>query len=423
MRILVEIAKFELPETSRSSTEDDYVVLTRLIEDTEKSLDLIVPDETSMRLFQKHNVFAALSSVSRSRDVSIRIVCVFGKDSQRTIREFHPSIVFKSIWPKPEWSVPSRVIAIRDGKEVVIFGSLRQDEAEQGDGRGVPRMNVPMTEQFDVSTHPMFVWAWSQVFDGLLKQRDQLDNFLSERRYAGFLFDALSHSMGNYNQIVLFNLECAQDQLAHLPHPDGARIEVAREAIDTARQALELNLALVSDLRLLGILHNEKVTLAPADLVSAILGSVEKLNSDRAFSHSKAIRRVELNLRLDARVREKRPWVVVDELFPTLFYKLFSDAVRQSDVSSVPVEISVFDRSIGGSAYVEVLVSYHGPATSDVIKGLVPGQTPDSTYYGDLCLAIVQYMVKRYDGELWTDFDSSSQMVVFGMLLRAAPAA
>jgi signal transduction histidine kinase len=413
-----------LSDASRYVTDNELALLGELVASTKKTLDLIVPDESSILRLQQANIFGAMSTLAKANHASVRVASVFSRKTQGAIREFFPLIKFRSINSSFN---DSRLIAIRDNAEVLLLGPRVDANGGGSFAVGGPHeVAAQSMERFDVSSRPLMVWAWSQVFEGLLQQREQLDALVAEKRYAGFLLDLLSHDVGNYNQMLLGLIEQAQGELQQ----SGSRTETderVAEMLSKARQGLGRSISFLANVKLLAILHrDEPFDLRPVDLYSCILESEQRINANSSLIHEAPGKDKTLAVRMTNRskVAFDKPMVLADELLPELFFNLFSNALKNADATDVTVELSVEEKKIGATALCEVCVVDYGTGISDQMKDDVSGAFPDHVNRTGLGLTIIDGLVRRYGGQLWVEDrvkGDPSKGIVFGMLLKKAP--
>jgi signal transduction histidine kinase len=439
-----------MSENRRYDAVDPHpATLMRSMERARKSLDLILPNEDSIIRFQRWDVFSRLSSLASKRDIVVRVVCVFSEATQRTIREFFPFIQFKPI--SLEWET-YRIILIVDGSEILFFeptGPTRRMGAADDGGRIAPQImqedgsdsdrGLQMTGAFDMSSKPMLVQAWIEVFKGLLRQREQFEALVSEKHYTEFLLDLLSHDIGNYHQIILLSLELAQMVSAqnggtweHPSSPEGGSAEDMNlklsEILARARDTLERSVRLVNNVKLLGKLRGEgQASLEARDLLSTIEESGRTVNQEEVSTSTSINRKtLELNVIPGRGLDDpERPYVLADELLGEVFVNLFSNTLKYTDADVVRVDVSIERHEIGPTAFLEVSVLDYGHGIHDEVKDKVFDRFSNYAVGTGLGLSIVNALITRYQGKLWVEDRVSgaySKGACFGMLLKRAPA-
>ena len=406
-------------------------------------------------------MFDRLSALARKKGIAVRVMCVFSGRALLTIREFFPFIQFKSI--KVEWDT-SRVVLIRDESEISFFEPVERasghDPGREHSGRsgrsGENGTEVGEDEPFDgglrvidsfsASSKPLLAQAWIEVFKGLLQQRDQFEALESEKHYADFLLDLLSHDIGNYNQIILLNLELAQ-AVSSVPWGGPQAGPAAGADVDDnesgdlaanlarARDALERSLRLVDNVKLLGKLRStDVVTLEAKNLLASIdesrLGVAEAggegvaSSSSSSSSHRSANRkRLETFIRGPESAGGKHPFVLADDFLGEIFVNLFSNALKYTDSENVKVDIAIEEQEIGATPFWEISVSDYGRGIPDAVKDNVFDRYSKYARGTGLGLSIVNALVTRYEGRIWAEdrvFGDYSKGAKFGLLLKRA---
>jgi signal transduction histidine kinase len=460
--------------TPEKSTDDyegsgDQATILGSVERATKSLDFILPQEISIAQFMQLEILNLLSSLAKTKGIEVRMMCVFNGSTLMTIREFFPFIKFKSI--KLDWTTP-RIVLIRDESEILFFESV-EDRSEQDQGRervndhpgdtreveqsggqrdkGMERIDTRLhvIDSFDLSSKPLLVQAWIQVFKGLLQQRDQLEVLESEKHYADFLLDLLSHDIGNYNQIILLNLELAQaisarNRARHLKvgratdPREGEDKELATN-LERARDALERSLQLVDNVKLLGKLHStDAAKLEAKDLLASIdesmravtqKGEEEEGEEGREAGKSGTLgfspgrKKIEMLIRRPGSSGEERPYVLADYFLGEIFVNLFSNALKYTGSDTVRIEITIEEHEIGATPFWEISVADYGRGIPDAAKERVFDRFSKQARGTGLGLSIVSAMVARYEGRVWVEdrvFGDYSKGARFGLLLKRA---
>jgi signal transduction histidine kinase len=382
-------------------------------------------------------------------------MCVFSGRTLLTIREFFPFIQFKSI--KVEWDT-SRVVLIRDESEILFFEpvkrapgrdpgrehggrSSRAGGATEVVGNGPFDGGLRIIDSFSASSKPLLVQAWIEVFKGLLQQRDQFEALESEKHYADFLLDLLSHDIGNYNQIILLNLELAQAVSAvpgggRKPGPDGGADVDDDESTDLtanltrARDALQRSLRLVDNVKLLGKLRStDVVKLEAKNLLASIDESKRGVAQGGEGAASSSSRRSANRKRLETFIRGpesaggNQPYVLADDFLGEIFVNLFSNALKYTDSERVKVDIAIEEQEIGATPFWEISVSDYGRGIPDAVKDNVFDRYSKFARGTGLGLSIVSALVTRYEGKIWAGdrvFGDYSKGAKFGILLKRA---
>jgi signal transduction histidine kinase len=385
-------------------------------------------------------------------------MCVFSGRALLTIREFFPFIQFKSI--KVEWDT-SRVVLIRDESEILFFEPVKRASGRDpgrehvgrsgssGNGTEVWEDEPPfdgglrVIDSFSAASKPLLVQAWIEVFKGLLQQRDQFEALESEKHYADFLLDLLSHDIGNYNQIILLNLELAQ-AVSSVPWgapeagPSAGADDDDDESRDLAanlaraRDALERSLRLVDNVKLLGKLRSTDVaTLEAKNLLASIDESrlgVAEAGRDGVASSSSSRRsanrkKLETFIRGPESAGEKDPFVLADDFLGEIFVNLFSNALKYTDSEHVKVDIAIEEQEIGATPFWEISVSDYGRGIPDAVKDNVFDRYSKYARGTGLGLSIVNALVTRYEGRIWAGdrvLGDYSKGAKFGLLLKRA---
>jgi signal transduction histidine kinase len=409
-----------LTDLDAFSDDDEAVMLDRIITRTKRSLDLILPDEASIVRLHQKDVFSSLSSLGSGKNIRVRVACVLSRKTERTVKEFFPFLEFK---PLGSGFDDSRMIVIRDEDEIVFFepAIVSEGAAPMANQTGPRKKQMRASEAFDLHSHPSLVRAWVRLFEGLLTNREQLEELISEKRYAGLLLDVLSHDIGNYNQVILSLLE----QTQHEATLDGANPNARLTgSLAMARDALERSLTFVSNVKLLGLLHREeKQDLHPVDLLSSIEQAGRRANQNKTTDPVARQKILKVRLPVDLATTGMSLYVLADELLPEIFFNLFSNALKFTQAEMVVVDVSIEDHRIGATSFLEISVVDHGSGIPDGLKDGIFGRVSDNMTGTGLGLSIIDGLVRRYEGKVWVEdrvFGDYSKGTGFGMLLKLA---
>jgi signal transduction histidine kinase len=413
-----------------TQTEIFEAKLTESFLKAKTSFDLIIPSEDLIVKFHYSRIFENLALMGTDHHVTIRVVCVFSPVTLKTIRQYYPFIQFKAC--KFDIST-KRLTVIRDKEEVIIFGEstsrklhetrLEQIRVEKKDENSFFLESVGT---FDLTSDPLFVSCWVEVFEWLMARTEQYEALNVEKNYSEFLLDLLSHDVGNYHQIILLSIDdalAAAQEAKVLPSDDV--YHNLEGSLRTAEDALHRGLRLVNNIKILEGLRRRQVRLESMDLLSSIEETSESLSNIRGFTgNSLSKKKLELRILPDPDYYEKeRPHVLADNFLPEIFVNLFSNSIRNTNSQRVRVDIKIEKSLISTSSFWEITISDYGRGVPDELKAqLFEGYSTLSKRAG-LGLSIVNSIVTSYGGQIWAEdrvFRDHTQGVIFGILLKAA---
>ncbi len=200
------------------------------------------------------------------------------------------------------------------------------------------------------------------------------------------LQDILTHDIRNYNQITRANAELLQNSVSD---------EKSKRFVDSIEKAVDGSTDLIQKARMLAdMTSGESVVLTAVSLRESLERSLSLVKS--AFPE----KRVEVSIGdID------HPEVIADSLLDQVFVNIFSNAVKNTDGSEVPIGVEVEAKEESDKSLVrrfwKVSISDHGRGIPDESKPGVFTRYLGTTKGRGLGLSIVRALVvDRYSGKI-----------------------
>jgi signal transduction histidine kinase len=242
------------------------------------------------------------------------------------------------------------------------------------------------------STRSSIVRANIRFFDQLWEAESLLENERRSRKEAELLRDILTHDIRNYNQTARMGTGFLLENLR-----GKTELEVVAS---TVIEAIDGSTGLVDKAKKLGmILSTSGRTLGPINLIDSIDRSLLVVKSSHPMKLIKETRKI---ISLDGfppgQVR-----VVADDLLDEIFVNIFSNAVKFTPGTNVPLDISIEEKKSNenkGNTYWQITISDYGKGISSHDLQSIFQRYSESYKGTGLGLSIVQALAKLYGGEV-----------------------
>ncbi|MFW9996907.1 MAG: sensor histidine kinase [Candidatus Odinarchaeota archaeon] len=218
---------------------------------------------------------------------------------------------------------------------------------------------------------------------------EKKNELLAERKsFAELLLDLISHDLGNYNQIILGNLQLMEKRC------EEDKDEIPTNFIQNLTSAVHNSSKLISNVRILNRLLEKKIETKSLLLYPMLESARKQVQSVYPY----------IPLELDIRIEDRELEVTGHYFLENAFINLMTNAVRyrKSEQQAVTIEIVVEQDKE------HVLVSFidHGTGISDEHKAIVFDRFT-ATYQecrgSGLGLAISRRIIGAIGGKIWVE--------------------
>jgi two-component system, OmpR family, sensor histidine kinase VicK len=350
-----------------------YELGKKMTEDCSDEVLMILASEKTMQ--RNRELFKGLDERQRQLGLDIRILVP-------TIDRSFVELLPRAKWRRMRESINVSVL-IYDRRRMFMTQYV---DVEAGSTEQPASENIYSTSKATIS-------GLVSVFDALWGETELREKEERSRKQAQLLQDVLAHDIKNYNQILRFNSDLLRFE------QDPAKRE---RLLGMMTNAIQGSTSLIDRAKKLGkITSEENVKLRPMRVMESLdrsLTLVRRANPDRDIAYSCS------SVDLEAQA-------VCDELLDEVFVNVFSNSVRYTKGSDVPIDVQLeeFDDEEGGDGparttkrhYWRIRVTDQGVGVPDAMKEKAFRRYLDSAMGSGLGLSIVRALVvDRYAGNV-----------------------
>jgi signal transduction histidine kinase len=284
-------------------------------------------------------------------------------------------------------STMKRISTLQDGTRIIGNGNLDYSiEEKKGDEF------YDLSHAFNQMTARLkSVTASKTDLEREVVERKRAEEQLKDAKLRAELYlDLMGHDISNMHQIMMGQLELAQD----IFNTDGKLESSNREMIDTSLASLERCANLISNVRKLQRISSHDVKNNEISLDEVLTGVVKQYDG---LHPEKAVKIEETG---------GRHIVMANELLRDVFSNLIGNAVKHSNGSKVDITVKLEDVQDSDKKYYKVSIEDNGPGIPDEMKDKVFNrlQRGDTRARGmGLGLYLVKTLVESYHGRVWVE--------------------
>jgi len=400
--------------------------LSKFIQSVESQMDIILPGPASLQFLSYYKIIEQVISQKLAKNIIIRLLCPFDKDSTRLTKHLAPFIGYRSIKSSLPKSPSNSLLFIRDRQDIF---SISVDMQRQ--------VHYEHVNEYDKFIFSLDNWSYSKdiptvrnvvyCFDLIWEEKENNDKTMKEKIHSELLFDLLSHDIGNYHQIIRNSLDIVTS-IAKNNNNDINGLSPDREEIFSyliiANRAIDKSLTLLNNLRRLERLYTQKdLQLISKNLPDAITNAHSTLQQT-LYNNNPQGKRIRFSLNIvNDHDNPTEINIIAEDLLEEIFVNLFSNSVKYSGSSEVKIDVLIREYFIAEVKYWMVTVSDYGKGISDSMKKEMFNRFYSKAEGSGLGLSIVRTLVERYKGKIWVGdrvYEDYKQGTAFGMIFPAS---